>query len=105
MEAFYFSAAAGRARITLGNRRFGEGGFMAAGRQRARPVPQPRAGTAKVGGPACLQHPLAITAHAPCAAVNREVSTSAVACACMAKQLQACRAVASTIRALRCWHA
>ena len=42
VEAFYFSAAAGRARITLGNRRFGEGGFMAAGRQRARPVPQPR---------------------------------------------------------------
>jgi hypothetical protein len=55
VEAFYFSAAAGRARITLGNRRFGEGGFMAAGRQRARPVPQPRASGAggKVGA-ACI---------------------------------------------------
>ena len=44
VEAYYFSSAAGRARITLGNRRFGEGGFMSAGRQQARPVPQPCAG-------------------------------------------------------------
>lgn len=39
LEAFYFSSAAGRARILLGNRRFGEGGFMSSGRRQARPVP------------------------------------------------------------------
>ena len=51
VEAFYFSAAAGRARITLGNRRFGEGGFMAAGRQQARPVAPARSGQGKVRNP------------------------------------------------------
>ena len=54
VEAFYFSAAAGRARITLGNRRFGEGGFMAAGRQHARPVAPVRPGQ---GAKVCC-HPL-----------------------------------------------
>lgn len=39
LEAFYFSSAAGRARILLGNRRFGEGGFLSSGRRQARPVP------------------------------------------------------------------
>lgn len=38
IEQYYFSSAAGRARITLGNRRYGEGGFMSAGRRQARPV-------------------------------------------------------------------
>ena len=38
VEAHYFSAAAGHARITLGNRRWGENGYVASGRQRARPV-------------------------------------------------------------------
>lgn len=40
IEAFYFSSAAGRARIVLGNRRFGEGGFVTGGRRQARPVNQ-----------------------------------------------------------------
>ena len=40
IEAYYFSSAAGRARVLLGNRRFGEGGFIAAGRRQARPVPK-----------------------------------------------------------------
>ena len=31
MESYYFSSAAGRARVVLGNRRLGEGGFMRAG--------------------------------------------------------------------------
>eukprot|EP00889_Picochlorum_renovo_P003695 jgi/Picre1/30725/NNA_006086.t1 len=31
MEAFYFSSAAGKARIVLGNRRFGQGGFISGG--------------------------------------------------------------------------
>lgn len=39
LEAFYFSSAAGRARVTLGNRRFGEGGYIASGRRQARPAP------------------------------------------------------------------
>jgi hypothetical protein len=30
-ESYYFSSAAGRARVVLGNRRWGEGGFMRAG--------------------------------------------------------------------------
>ena len=38
VEAHYFSGAAGHARITLGNRRWGENGYVAAGRLRARPV-------------------------------------------------------------------
>jgi hypothetical protein len=38
IEAFYFSSAAGRARIVLGNRRFGEGGYVTGGRRQARPV-------------------------------------------------------------------
>lgn len=37
LEAYYFSSAAGRARVTLGNRRFGEGGYIASGRRQARP--------------------------------------------------------------------
>lgn len=31
IESYYFSSAAGRARVVLGNRRWGEGGFMRAG--------------------------------------------------------------------------
>ena len=38
VEAYYHSAAAGHARITLGNRRWGENGYVASGRLRARPV-------------------------------------------------------------------
>ncbi|WIA32546.1 hypothetical protein OEZ86_003355 [Tetradesmus obliquus] len=38
IEQYYFSSAAGRARVVLGNRRWGEGGFMRAGRMYARPV-------------------------------------------------------------------
>jgi hypothetical protein len=30
-ESYYFSSAAGRARVVLGNRRWGEGGYMRAG--------------------------------------------------------------------------
>lgn len=37
IEEYYFSAAAGRARVTLGNRRFGEGGYISTGRRQARP--------------------------------------------------------------------
>ena len=37
VEAYYFSAAAGRARITLGNRRWGENGYVASGRMQAPP--------------------------------------------------------------------
>ena len=39
VEAYYFSAAAGHKRI-LGNRRFGENGFISSGRMQARPVAQ-----------------------------------------------------------------
>lgn len=42
IEAFYFSSAAGRARVVLENRRFGAGGYVAAGRRHARPVPPHR---------------------------------------------------------------
>jgi len=38
LEAFYFSSAAGKARIVLGNRRFGQGGYIANGHLQARPV-------------------------------------------------------------------
>lgn len=38
IEDFYYSSAAGRARIVLGNRRWGHGGFMRSGRMFARPV-------------------------------------------------------------------
>ena len=38
IEEFYFSSAAGRARVILGNRRFGEGGFISGGRRQARPI-------------------------------------------------------------------
>lgn len=38
MEAFYFSSAAGKARIVLGNRRFGQGGYISSGYRQARPV-------------------------------------------------------------------
>ena len=47
-EAFYFSAAAGRARIVIGNRRWGEHGYVSSGRMQARPAPRPRL-HAKVG--------------------------------------------------------
>lgn len=35
---YYFSSAAGRARISIGNRRLGPNGFMSSGRMRARPA-------------------------------------------------------------------
>lgn len=38
LEKFYFSSAAGRARVVLGNRRLGENGYMRAGRMYARPA-------------------------------------------------------------------
>ncbi|KXZ43222.1 hypothetical protein GPECTOR_97g760 [Gonium pectorale] len=38
LEKYYFSSAAGRARVVLGNRRLGENGYMRAGRMYARPV-------------------------------------------------------------------
>lgn len=38
VEDYYFSSAAGRARIVLGNRRWGENGYVASGRQQGRPV-------------------------------------------------------------------
>lgn len=44
---YYFSSAAGRARISIGNRRHGPNGFMSSGRMRARPTPPPA--QAKVG--------------------------------------------------------
>eukprot|EP00891_Asterochloris_glomerata_P009667 jgi/Astpho2/9667/Aster-03930 len=37
VEDYYFSAAAGRARIVVGNRRWGESGYVASGRMQARP--------------------------------------------------------------------
>lgn len=40
VEDFFMSSAAGRARIVLGNRRFGDGGYVSSGRRNARPVPQ-----------------------------------------------------------------
>ncbi|KAG1673172.1 hypothetical protein FOA52_015283 [Chlamydomonas sp. UWO 241] len=39
LEDYYFSSAAGRARVVLGNRRFGENGFMRGGRLLGRPRP------------------------------------------------------------------
>lgn len=48
VENYYFSAAAGRARIILGNRRWGENGFVSSGRMQARPVAPAR--PAKVRG-------------------------------------------------------
>jgi len=53
MEAYYFSSAAGRARVVIGNRRFGEGGYVSGGRRVARaanPVPRGRHNSGKVGG-------------------------------------------------------
>lgn len=41
VEDFFMSSAAGRARIVLGNRRFGDGGYVSSGRRNARPVQQP----------------------------------------------------------------
>ena len=38
---YYFSSAAGRARVSIGNRRHGPNGFMSSGRMRARPTPPP----------------------------------------------------------------
>ena len=51
MEAYYFSSAAGRARVVIGNRRFGEGGYVSGGRRLARatnPVPRGRHNSGKV---------------------------------------------------------
>ena len=39
IESYYFSSAAGRARVVLGNRRWGEGGYMRAGALCPRFVP------------------------------------------------------------------
>ncbi|KAK9823640.1 hypothetical protein WJX72_004388 [[Myrmecia] bisecta] len=47
VEAYYFSSAAGRARICLGNRRFGENGYISSGRMHARPIPARTPGKGK----------------------------------------------------------
>ena len=44
VEDFYFSGAAGKARICIGNRRHGPNGFMSSGRMRARPAPSANQG-------------------------------------------------------------
>lgn len=56
LEAFYFSSAAGRARILLGNRRFGEGGFLSSGRRQARPLPASSSSSKKVKGKGTGKH-------------------------------------------------
>lgn len=57
VEDFYFSSAAGRLRI-VGNRRFGENGFISSGRMQARPVPQPRPSKVRPPSPPpCLGRP------------------------------------------------
>jgi len=77
IESYYFSSAAGRARVVLGNRRLGEGGYMRSGRVYARPVPCPvtpnssvkqqrgggkgaAAGKGKVGPPASPATPIPV---------------------------------------------
>lgn len=51
VEDYYFSAAAGQARIVLGNRRLGENGFIASGRRQATPRSrQPGGRRTKKGG-------------------------------------------------------
>lgn len=50
IEDFYFSSAAGRARVVLGNRRFGEGGYIANGRRQARVTPPQRRVRTSVAG-------------------------------------------------------
>ncbi|GLC43189.1 hypothetical protein PLESTB_000852600 [Pleodorina starrii] len=52
IEKYYFSSAAGRARVVLGNRRLGENGYMRAGRMYARPANNNGAGTSQGGGSA-----------------------------------------------------
>ncbi len=81
LEAFYFSSAAGRARILLGNRRFGEGGFMSSGRRQARPVPStaPSTSQRKVKGKGAGKHVRAADVSPVCN--DAGPSTSSAACA------------------------
>jgi hypothetical protein len=39
VENYYFSSAAGRARVVIGNRRYGPNGYLSAGRMQAQPTP------------------------------------------------------------------
>ena len=39
VEDYYFSSAAGRARVVIGNRRHGPNGYLSSGRMQARPTP------------------------------------------------------------------
>lgn len=57
IEAYYYSSAAGRARVMLGNRRFGEGGYIATGRRQARPAGQRRSGKGKAAAGANKKQP------------------------------------------------
>jgi hypothetical protein len=61
IEDFYFSSAAGRARVLLGNRRFGEGGFIAGGRRQARPMPAERRKSGGGGGKGARKNAAAST--------------------------------------------
>eukprot|EP00798_Chlamydomonas_sp_ICE-L_P024887 gene24886-10552_t len=64
LEDYYFSSAAGRARVVLGNRRFGENGFVQSGRRFARPAPQQQVTTKKKNN-AAKQQQLNIPALSP----------------------------------------
>ena len=56
VEDFYFSPAAGRARVVIGNRRHGPNGYLSAGRMQARPAPPPpHAKVASVAGSVVLE--------------------------------------------------
>ena len=72
LEAFYFSSAAGRARILLGNRRFGEGGFLSSGRRQARPVPSSK----KVKGKGTGKHVRAADVSPICNEAGPSTSTA-----------------------------
>lgn len=95
VEAFYFSSAAGSARI-LGNRRFGENGYISAGRMQARPVAPARTGkvcnvSLHILWTQCLRFYLSACSF--CAACPQVVARSSSAALQLAAGLSSSRAV------------
>lgn len=73
VEDYYFSAAAGHARVTIGNRRWGDGGYVSSGRRAARPV-VPKSNTPK--GKAVTPNPPQPASHKQLSASPASASSS-----------------------------
>lgn len=72
VEAYYMSSAAGHARVVFGNRRWGNSGYVAGGRQVARPAQPARTKVSSNPLPLMQHHILLIRVYESCSVSKSE---------------------------------